>query len=169
MAKHGRLIEIGSSLSGTDCVFQAQTANDSSINRRGEMFIYRGTQGVGRGTYWEPDTGKKIVLTDNGFLPGDRNEWYFKLPDSYFLIPIFLLGLGLSMAFPYGLGVLVFFCLVALAGAFYAAGSASVRLLREMLGRNATFGYAPTASYMAGKKMKKRNKKESSEKKDENS
>jgi hypothetical protein len=127
------------------------------------MFLYKGGQSVGKGTYWEPNTGKKIVLKDEGFLPGDRKETYFRFPESFFLIPVLLLGLGLSMAFPYGLGLLVFFCLIALTGAVYAAGSASVSLLKEMLGRTATFGYAPTTSYMAGKKTKKRVKEESSE------
>ncbi len=126
------------------------------------MFLYKGGQEVGKGTYWEPDNGTKISMNGKGTLPGSGKEWYFKLPESYFLIPVLLLGLALSMAFPYGAGLLVFFCLIALSGALYAAGSASLRLLKEMLGRTATFSYSPTTAYMAGKKTKKAGKEESS-------
>lgn len=132
------------------------------------MFLYKGGQAVEKGMYWEPNKGVKIVLKEDGFLPANRKETYFKLPESYLLIPLILLGLAMSMAFPYGLGLAVFFCLLAITGALYAAGSASFKLLKEMLGRTATFGYAPTTSYMAGKKIKKTRKEESSdeEKKD---
>lgn len=133
------------------------------------MFLYKGGQSVGKGKYWEPNTGKKVILTENGFLPGNRKETYFKFPESYFLIPVLLLGLALSAAFPYGVGLVVFFCLIALSGALYAAGSASFRLLKEMLGKTATFGYAPTTSYMAGKKMKKERKEESTEEEEKGS
>jgi hypothetical protein len=127
------------------------------------MFLYKGGQDVGKGTYWEPDKGIKIVLKDDGLLPGNRKETYFKLPESYLLIPAILLGLGLSMAFPYGLGLAVFFGLIVMTGALYTAGSACFKLLKEMLGRNAAFGYAPTTSYMAGKKVKKIRKEESTD------
>lgn len=132
------------------------------------MFLYKGGQAVEKGMYWEPNKGVKIVLKEDGFLPANRKETYFKLPESYLLIPLILLGLAMSMALPYGLGLAVFFCLLAITGALYAAGSASFKLLKEMLGRTATFGYAPTTSYMAGKKIKKTMKEESSdeEKKD---
>ena len=72
------------------------------------MFLFRGGQAVAKGTYWEPEAGKKIVLKNEGFLPGDKSRGYFKLPVSYLLAPVLLLGLGLSMAFPYGIGVAIF-------------------------------------------------------------
>jgi hypothetical protein len=120
------------------------------------MFIYRGGQTVQKGMYWEPDKGTKIVVNDSGLLPGDRNETYFRFPESYLLVPILLLGLGLSMALPYGAGFLLFFVLLAVGGACYVAGSSCVRIMKEMLGRNAVFGYAPTTAYMTGAKTKKK-------------
>ncbi len=71
------------------------------------MFLFRGGQAVEKGTYWF-DKGKKVMLKKNGFLPGNKGEWYFKLPESYLLIPMSLLALVLSMAFPYGMGAAVF-------------------------------------------------------------
>ncbi len=127
------------------------------------MFLYKGGQMVKKGTYWDPDTGKKIVLKDEGMLPGNAKESFFRFPESYYLIPAILIGIALSAAFPYGVGLVIFFCLIALGGALYYAGNSCYKLLKEMLGRGATFGYAPTTSYLAGKKTKKRAKGESSE------
>lgn len=127
------------------------------------MFLYKGGQTVKKGTYWESEKNTKIVLEDEGILPGGTKELYFRLPESYALIPIVLIGLALSMAFPYGAGFLLFITLIALSAAFYAAGSATTRLLKEMLGKNASFGYSPTTAYMAGKKTKKRETDEETE------
>lgn len=81
-----------------------------------------------------------------------------------------LAGLALSTAFPYGIGFLVFIWIIVLAGALSAVAFLSFGLLKDMLSKTATFGYAPTTAYMAGKKMKARRKKEGrdDEKKDDN-
>lgn len=127
------------------------------------MFLYKGGQTVKKGTYWESEKNAKIVLQSEGTLPGGTKELYFRLPESYALIPIVLVGLALSMAFPYGAGFLLFITLIALSAALYAAGSATARLMKEMLGRNAHFGYSPTTAYMTGRKTKKREKSEGTE------
>jgi hypothetical protein len=118
------------------------------------MKIYRGGQTVQKGTYWEPNRAARIVVKGADVLPGDRSETYFRLPQSYLLIPLLLVGLALSTAFPYGMGFMLFISLVALGGACYVAGSASLRIMKEMLGRTAVFGYAPTTAYMTGTKKK---------------
>jgi len=127
------------------------------------MFLYKGGHSAKSGTYWDPETRERVVLKEDGILPGTSKETYFKLPESYLLIPLFLLGLGLSMAFPYGVGFVAFIVLIALSGALYAAGFASVKIFKEMFGKTAAFGYAPTTAYMAGKKTKKSAKEASSE------
>lgn len=121
------------------------------------MFFYRGGQTVKKGTYWDSERNVKVVIDSEGILPGDRREVYFKLPESYLLIPILLLGLFLSMALPYGMGVLAFIVIIILTAALYTAGVASLRLFKEMLGKTATFDYTPTRSYMTGKKKRKLN------------
>ena len=79
------------------------------------------------------------------------------------LFTLFLFALALSVVFPYGLGVAVFAWGIALVGALFGVGFACYLLLKELLGRPATFGYAPTAAYLAGKKTKKARKIESSD------
>ncbi len=130
------------------------------------MFLYKGGHTVKKGTYWESEKNERIVLKEGGTLPGTGKDFYFKLPESYLLIPLFLLGLGLSMAFPYGVGFVLFIGLIALMGAIYAASFASIKLFKEMLGRNAVFGYAPTTAYMTGKKTKKAKKADKAEDED---
>lgn len=127
------------------------------------MFLYKGGQKVKKGTYWDPDSGKKIIMNEEGVLPADRKESFFRFPESYYLIPMILIGVALSAAFPYGVGLVIFVGLIALSGGLYYAASSCSKLFKEMLGRNATFGYAPTTAYMTGNKTKKTRKEESSE------
>ena len=71
---------------------------------------------------------------------------------------LILFGFILSVVFPFGLGVVAFIGILALAGALTGAGIVVVTLFKELLGKTPSFGYAPTTAYLAGKKMKKRAK-----------
>ena len=81
---------------------------------------------------------------------------------------LILFALALSVIFPYGLGIAVLAWVIALTGALFGVGFASYLLLKELLGKTGTFGYAPTAAYLAGKKMKKTRKAESSDEEKKN-
>lgn len=72
------------------------------------------------------------------------------------LFALFLFALVLSVAFPYGIGLVVFVWVIALVGAIAGVGIASFILLKELFGKTSTFGYAPTTAYLAGKKTKKK-------------
>jgi hypothetical protein len=72
------------------------------------------------------------------------------------LFAFFVFMLALSVALPYGMGVAVFVWGIALIGAFVGAGFAVITLVQELFGKSPAFGYAPTAAYMSGKKMKKK-------------
>jgi hypothetical protein len=84
------------------------------------------------------------------------------------LVTLFLFALALSVVFPYGLGIAVLAWVIALVGAVLGVGYASYILLKELLGKTATFGYAPTAAYLAGKKTKKTRKAVSSDEETKN-
>jgi len=77
------------------------------------------------------------------------------------VVILVLFGLALSVAFPYGIGLAVLVWAIALIGALFGVGFASYLLLKELLSKTTTFGYAPTTAYMAGKKAKKGRKEES--------
>jgi hypothetical protein len=52
----------------------------------------------------------------------------------------------------------VFVAVIVLTGALYAAGYASYTLVKDMFSKGVSFGYAPAAAYMTGKKIKSRKK-----------
>lgn len=79
---------------------------------------------------------------------------------------LILFGVALSAVFPYGIGLAVVAWVIALIGALIGVGFATYTLLKELLGKTATFGYAPTAAYMAGKKTKKKKAEDPSEDKE---
>ena len=72
------------------------------------------------------------------------------------VVMLILFGLALSIAFPYGLGLVVFVAVIVLTGALYAAGYAIYSLVKDMFSKGVNFGYAPASAYMTGKKIKKR-------------
>jgi len=105
------------------------------------------------------------MVIEKQHLEGDRS---MKLFGRTALFTIFLVGLAMSVVFPYGLGFAVFLWAIALIGAVCGVGIVCYGLLKDLLGRTATFGYTPTLSYMAGKKTRKKKEDVSSdeEKKD---
>lgn len=84
------------------------------------------------------------------------------------LLILALFVVALSAVFPYGIGLAVVAGVIALVGALIGVGFATYTLLKELLGKTATFGYAPATAYMAGKKMKKKKTEEGSNTKENN-
>ena len=73
------------------------------------------------------------------------------------IVVLIFFALALSVVFPYGLGIAILAWVIALTGALIGVGYASFLLLKELFSKSGSFSYAPTAAYLAGKKMKKRN------------
>lgn len=118
------------------------------------MFLFRGGETVGKGTYWEPNTGKKVVLEDKGFLPVGR-VWYYKLPESYFLIPLSLYALILSMAFPYGIGLALFGIMFVLYRILFSLTTACEKFLGRAVS-HLFVRYKLNESFFSGRPKKKR-------------
>lgn len=72
------------------------------------------------------------------------------------LIILAIIGFVMSVAFPYGLGLVAFVAFVAIAGALGVAGYACYGLVRDMFGKAAIFGYNPANAYMTGAKTRKK-------------
>ena len=118
------------------------------------MFSYRGGQTVRKGVYWKAAVEGKVIIEDYGLLPGKEEEVYFRLPQSYLLIPAVLLALGLPLVLPLRIESSIFIFLVGFSTFAYATAMVLFRLIKRMLGGAATFGYSPTIAYMTGKKAK---------------
>jgi hypothetical protein len=134
-----------------------------SKERRHMMFLCKGGQAVKKGTYWGTGKSGKVVLKDDGIMPGTQQEVFFKLPESYLLILPILLILGLPMVIPFRAEFMIIALVVATILALYVAELGFSVLIKRILGKTATFGYAPTTSYLAGKKTKKTRKESFSE------
>lgn len=93
------------------------------------------------------------MVIGNRHDAGDRS---LKLLGRTALFTVFLAGLILSVVFPYGIGFAAFLGAIALVGAVCGVGAICYGLLKDILGRTATFGYSPNLSYMAGKKSRKK-------------
>lgn len=100
------------------------------------------------------------MVIENRHDAGDRS---LKLLGRTALFTVFLVGLILSVVFPYGIGFAAFLGAIALVGAVCGVGAICYGLLKDILGRTATFGYSPNMSYMTGKKIRKKREKESKE------
>ena len=72
------------------------------------------------------------------------------------LIVLGVIGFAMSVAFPYGLGLVAFVALIAVIGAIAAVGYACYGLVKDMFGKTAGFGYTPTTAYMTGVKTRKK-------------
>jgi len=111
------------------------------------------------------DEGMSLVTRTDGFQKETNQSGGKKglMSGRTALIVLGVFGFVLSVAFPYGMGLVVFAGTIAMIGALCAVGIACFSLLRDLFGRTATFGYAPTTAYMSGTKTKKRKTKTSAD------
>jgi len=123
------------------------------------MYIYRGGQLVEEGVYLDAGNHGRVVLKASGFLPGSGKDFFFKVPESYLLIPVFCLGLFLSMALPYGIGIVLFGALFLIHNSFYSLLSFCEQTLKELLPHIGP-AYKPGSSFFSGraKKIKSRHR-----------
>lgn len=129
------------------------------------MFIYKAGTTVGKGTYWNPDTKQRQVVEDEGCLNG--TGWFMRFPESWLLVPVVPMGLVLSVALPYGLGVMLFLAIGVAYTLMYETMccfeevfGAPLRALGRELVTWLTFGMRPTAATFDGTGRTRRGKKD---------
>jgi len=130
------------------------------------MLIYKGGEIAEAGTYINPTDGSRAKISTGQRLPGDKAATFLKLSHCVALTVLVAAGAAMSAALPFGIGVLMMVFALAAVGAIGAVVVFTMRLTSEVFGRNATFGWAPSAAYLAGKKTQK-GKKDEEAKKDE--
>ena len=98
---------------------------------------------VGKGTYWNFSNGERIDISAEGVLPGGKNDAYYRLPATGIVALGPVLGLIYAAFLPFiGIAMLVKVILQKVATAVTAPTQ-----------RAASFGWRPSESYLAGKKM----------------
>lgn len=107
-------------------------------------FKKRGGERVGKGNYWDIETGERIHIDEMGVLPGNSSKTYYSVPPAVILAVGPFLGLAYAMFLPF-IGIAM---VVAMIFRKLFAGAASAAW------KGATFNWSPSAAYLSGKKSK---------------
>jgi hypothetical protein len=121
------------------------------------MNLYRGGTTVSRGTYWNPVDGHQVDMKDEGPLPGSGGTRYLRMPPGGLLVVAPVLGLMYVFFLPlFGIGTVLMAWLAAAIGVCTTVVLAGIKVSSSMVGRNASFGWSPTATFLSGKRRRKR-------------
>jgi len=114
------------------------------------MLRAKGGENVGKGTYWDFQTGKRVHIDSEGILPGDEKTTYYRVHPAVLLAIGPVLGLIYAVFLPFiGIGMLV----AAVSGKLLGG-------VAEGLWKGASFSWRPTEAYLAGKKKRANPKKD---------
>ena len=111
-----------------------------------------GGDSVGMGNYWNFSTGDRVHVENDGILPGDKTQRYYKMHPAAVIIAAPVLGLIYAVFLPFiGLAMLASVLLKKLFGG-----------LAQSAYRGAAFSWQPSEAYLAGKRrsIRKDEKKE---------
>jgi hypothetical protein len=122
------------------------------------MLKHNGGEKVGKGTYWNLTNGERIDINTEGTLPGDAKKTYYRMPAAAIIVAGPVLGLMYAAFLPF-IGIAMLVKLV---------GQKIGGEVMEMAHGSATFGWAPSASYLTGRKRKGAKKEEVAKDKEEN-
>jgi len=109
------------------------------------MFLYKGEQKVGKGTYWDLYTGHRVDVDHEAFLPGDRKTAYLRISPIIMLLLAPFLGLLYYIFFP--VATVLIACMLMVQ-----------KVLRSVWGgvrRLSYFEWRPSEAYLSGKKRNK--------------
>jgi len=121
-----------------------KTEPGQEAERRSKMLSIMniGGDSVGIGNYWNFSTGDRVHIENEGILPGDKTQRYYKLHPAAILLAAPILGLAYAMFLPFiGLAMLAQVLSRKLFGGL--ASSAY---------RGAAFSWQPSEAYLAGKR-----------------
>ncbi len=114
------------------------------------MLTYTGGHKVGKGTYWNVRTGRRVEIAEEAVLPGGEAARYVRLPVGVMLLSGPIIGLLYVVFLPF-MGIVM----VAIAlGREILAGVIS------LFGKSISYDWRPQNAYLAGKKKEKTKKKE---------
>jgi hypothetical protein len=108
------------------------------------MLTYKGGHAVGRGTYWDLASGRRIDVFSEAILAGGGTVTYVRMPSVVMLLSGTVNGLLYAILMPF------------ISIATVAALSVRVGLgaLYHMAANSVSFGWRPQNAYLAGKKNK---------------
>jgi hypothetical protein len=118
------------------------------------MLSYKSGYTVGKGTYWDLSTGKRIDVEEEAVLSGDASATYFRIPAGVMLLAGPVIGLFYVISLPF----------IAIATLATLAAGKAANVLLGLIGSSLSFEWRPKEAYLSGKKKGKKEKGKEKEK-----
>ncbi len=112
------------------------------------MLTYKGGHTVGKGTYWDVTSGRRIDVLSDAVLAGGDGATYIRMSPGFMLLSGPVIGLLYAIMMPFlGIATAAALGVSAVLGGIYHAAAKSV-----------SFGWRPKNAYLSGKKKKNETK-----------
>ncbi|MGE5174348.1 MAG: hypothetical protein ACM3MD_11040 [Betaproteobacteria bacterium] len=108
------------------------------------MLTYKGGHKVGKGTYWDLASGRRIDVISDAVLAGGGAATYVKMPSGVMLLSGPVIGLLYAVLMPF----------IGIATVAALAGRTVLGTLYHVAVKSVSFGWHPRNAYLSGKKKK---------------
>jgi hypothetical protein len=113
------------------------------------MKSYKAGNKVGKGTYWDLASGKRIDVEQEAILSGGASSTYLRMSTGAMLLAGPVIGLLYVISLPF----------IGIAAVATLATGKVVSGLVNVIGKSLSFGWRPREAYLAGKKKAKKENK----------
>ncbi len=114
------------------------------------MLTYKGGNKVGKGTYWNLTSGRRIDVSGEAVLDGGGSATYFRMSPAVMLLSGPVIGLLYAILMP----------IIGLATAAALGTRTVLGGMYNLVAKSISFGWQPKNAYLAGKKKEKKDKEE---------
>jgi hypothetical protein len=113
------------------------------------MLTYKGGNTVGKGTYWDLSSGRRIDVVTADVLAGNGTATYVRMSPAVVLLSGPFIGLLYAILMPF----------IGIAAVVTLAVRKDLGGLYDLVAKTISFGWQPRNAYLAGKKKKKEDEK----------
>jgi hypothetical protein len=113
------------------------------------MLSYKTGHRVGKGTYWDLSSGRRIDVDQEAILIGNASSTYYRIPAGIMLLAGPVIGLFYVVCLPF----------IGIATIASLATGKVVSVALSLIGKSLSFGWRPREAYLAGKKKSKKEQK----------
>lgn len=112
------------------------------------MLTYKGGHAVGKGTYWDLTSGRRIDVLSEAVLAGGGSATYVKMSSGVMLLSGPVVGLLYAVMVPF----------IGIATVMVLTGRTVLGGLYNLAAKSVSFGWRPRNAYLAGKKKRSHTK-----------
>jgi hypothetical protein len=113
------------------------------------MLTYKNGNKVGKGTYWDLASGRRIDVAGEDVLAGDGTATYVRMSPAVVLLSGPFIGLLYAILMPF----------IGMAAAVTLGARKVLGGLYSPVAKSISFGWQPRSAYLAGKKKKREEEK----------